>query len=97
MLQSKQPGRFARTFPTLARYPASKWVMIPITFFLTIGVLMGIILPIVEVPRDPCNPCHDVQMKAYDEFLCTGKVGPTGSFESQLAACRKKLGKPAAY
>jgi hypothetical protein len=97
MLTSDEQSWFARKFPTLASFPAEKWAMIPLTFFVAIAVLMGIILPFVEVPKAPCDPCHDVQMKAYDEFLCTGKVGSTGAFEDQLAACRKKLGKPAAY
>ena len=96
-MRSDKRNWLARTFPTLARYPCTKWAMIPLTLFLIIGVLVGVILPIVEVPSSPCDPCHDVQMKAYDEFLCTGKVGPTGAYEDQLAACRKKLGKPAVY
>jgi hypothetical protein len=93
----KSDGWFVRMFPTLAHYPADKWVMIPMTFFLSISVLIGVVTAIFENPDKVCNPCHDPQMKSYDEYLCTGKVGPTGSFEKQLAACRKKLGKPEAY
>ena len=90
-------GWFGRTFPTLIRYPATKWMMAPITFFLSVGVMTGVVTAIFEAPAYACDPCHDAQMKVYDEYLCTGKVGQTGSFEKQLPACRKKLGKPAVY
>jgi hypothetical protein len=90
-------GWFGRTFPTLTRYPVTKWMMVPMTFFLAVAVLAGVVTAIFEAPEYACDPCHDSQMKAYDEYLCTGKVGQTGSFEKELAACRKKLGKPEVY
>lgn len=96
----KSDGWFSRTFPTLANYPADKWMMIPLAFFLTLAMIIGVVDAIYWPPPDsynPCKPCNDVQMMAYDEYLCTGKVGNTGSFEKNLAACRKKLGKPAVY
>jgi hypothetical protein len=93
----KSDGWFTRTFPTLASYPAVKWMMVPLAFFLTLSVLIGVVTSVFEDPDKACNPCHDLQMKSYDEYLCTGKVGPAGSFENQLAACRKKLGKPEVY
>lgn len=85
---------FARTFPTLAAYPAGKWMMVPMTFFLAMGVLMGTIPPLFEVPKF-CDPCHDIMLKRYDTYLCTGKDDALP--DEQLAECRRKLGKPEVY
>lgn len=80
-------------FPILSRVDPETWMAIPGVFLITLGVLVGIVTAIFEVPKT-CNPCHDEMMKRYDAFLCTGKPSLP---HDELVACRRKLGKPAVY
>jgi hypothetical protein len=85
---------FARTFPTLAAYPADKWLMIPVFFLTTVGVLAGVGVAIFENPNQTCEVCHDTMMKRFDAYTCTGKESLP---DEELAACRRSLGKPEIY
>jgi hypothetical protein len=85
---------FALTFPTLAAYPADKWMMAPIVFFLSIGVLAGVGVAAFENPNQMCEVCHDTMMKRFDAYTCSGKESLP---DKELAACRRSLGKPEIY